>query len=198
MYKIVILFYFFHSAFISGAQEQLPIPHESIAIDGFYSSSEWSDAKVWKKSTFSVYCKTDSLWLYIGVFSTKDATHYTDLYFRYEGGLVNMHASMKLGERQLPLDGNWDDNRPKWKWDNNENWTANTVALLPDAKESDSFIRQIKHYQGQEFKISKSKLQRRVLMLILVRDFIDESVYVTFPPDANTKDFSTWQSIIFD
>lgn len=127
--------------------------------------------------------------LYLGIFSNGKATHYTDLYI-YTTQLVNLHASMQTGERNLPADGNWTDEQPAWNWGNQKSWTASTVQYKTGVTEDQEFVDQIKAYNGQEFKIALSKTGKDFKLAVQARDFIDAEKNPVYPTKADVKKLS--------
>lgn len=81
---------------------------------------------------------------------------------------MNLNASMQLGQRILPDEEQWDDEKPSWTWGNNKEWVANKVNYRTNASESLPFGQQMEPYQGQEFKIEKSKLSSSFSLLIII------------------------------
>ena len=124
---------------------QVHVPQVSqvkVIADGINNKGEWRRANtIQLGKEFTIYLMADSVWVYLAIFSNGQASHYTDLYL-LSALLVNLHASMQLGERQLPLDGTWNDETPAWSWGNNKNWIANSVNYKSNASESAPFLEQ--------------------------------------------------------
>lgn len=178
------------------AQIVIPVNEKvTVSIDGLQTEQEWRDASRFELTgDFTICLMSDSKWIYIGVFREGQATHFTDLYIQTKERL-NLHASMQLGERVLPADGYWDDDRPAFSWANTMNWTANVVTYKPGTLESSSFDKQVVFYEGQEFKIDKSKILNQFKLLIRLRDFVNASVDLVYPSQGNLQNTHTWQSI---
>lgn len=180
------------------ATAQIVVPkvsNETITIDGFFQEAVWSSAfKINLADSATLYLAQTKEDLLIGVHRRAGFTSYTDVFIK-TNQLLNLHASMQLGERILPNDNSWNDEYPKWNWGNNHLWAANKVKLKKDAIESLPFEKQIETYQGQEFKISKAKLSHRIYLLVLVRNFTNEKTRFTYPAKVNLKSYRSWLKI---
>jgi hypothetical protein len=178
----------------SEGQVKIPIVLNSrIHIDGLPGLHEWSKSlKILLKEEYTLHLMADSAFLYVAAFG-ENKSPYTDLYIRTETGLINLHASMQLGERLLPEGDLWDDTTPAWNWGNNLQWTANTVSYKRGASESLPFTEQVVPYKGQEFKIEIEKLGKNFSLFVTIRDFADAAALASFPPNGVPRDVSTWQ-----
>lgn len=184
--------------FIVQANAQVKIPAvKKIAVgtDGLFTAEEWNSAKKIKiDGELTIYFLSDGDAIAIGVFSTNPSTHYTDLYIQTTD-IKNLHASMQLGERILPFNKEWNDEKPDWQWGNNKNWKANVVQYAPNASEDLPFVKQIKPYYGQEFVIEKSKVAGAFKLVILIRDFTDADKKAIYPLKADLYDTNSWAQI---
>lgn len=91
-------------------------------IDGRLDPGEWSGAAQWEApglARFHIQQTEGCVWIAMELTGAENGT--VDLYLATDAGLVNLHASAKLGERRL-TEGAW----PTWEWWNNRGWVANT------------------------------------------------------------------------
>lgn len=167
-----------------------------VQLDGLIDSKEWSPAeKIVLEGEYRLYLMADSAWLYLAAFGAQQTFPYTDVFFKTATGQINLHASMQLGERALPEDELWDDEKPAWKWGNNQDWSANTVRYKAGASQDQPFHQQIESYQGQEFRISRDKPGSDFAILVVIRDFVDPAVHASYPIYGSVHNFTTWMGI---
>jgi len=180
----------------ANAQVNVPVVKKlAVVADGLFAAGEWSSAKKKKiDGDLTIYFLSDADVVAIGIFTTNPSTHYTDLYIQTTD-IKNLHASMQLGERILPLNKEWNDEKPDWQWGNNKNWKANVVQYAPNASEDLPFVKQIKPYYGQEFVIEKSKVTDTFKLMILIRDFAVAEKKAMFPLKADVYDTNSWAQI---
>ena len=87
--------------------------NETITIDGFFQEAVWSSAfKINLADSATLYLAQTKEDLLIGVHHRAGFTSYTDVFIK-TNQLLNLHASMQLGERILPNDNSWNDEYPK-------------------------------------------------------------------------------------
>ena len=131
----------------------------------------------------------------MGINNKENVGRYVDLYLENESiGIVNLHASMQLGERKL-IDS-WNDTIPAWSWGNNNGWTANVVEPLNKGGEG-SFLASVKPYQGHEFQISKKKIKDKKLKIRLeIKDFIGQAEDIIFPVDSKRNETENWLKVV--
>lgn len=177
---------------------QVRVPHEeniTVTLDGISGLQEWDNSlKIPLEENYYLHLVADRDWLYLAVFG-RNALPYTDIYVTNNEGITNLHASMQLGERVLPEDNSWNDETPGWNWGNNTHWTANTVTYKLGASDSLPFHEQLEFYEGQEFRIAISKIEREFSLLVVIRDFVDHNIFVSFPANGNPYDTGSWQTI---
>ncbi|MEQ9427044.1 MAG: hypothetical protein RJQ09_21660 [Cyclobacteriaceae bacterium] len=175
------------------SQEQIPFNSDlNIQIDGQFGSSEWSQPQILELTPHNfLYLIHDEDYLYIGINNQEQVGRYVDLYlFNESMGIINLHASMQLGERELV--GNWNDTIPKWNWGNQKNWMANTVEVVNEDEDL-TFLESVRPYEGHEFRISKEKIQRSDLkMWIEVKDFMGQANDIIFPANSDPVKTETW------
>lgn len=183
------------------ADAQVRVPQEEnviVTLDGIPGLQEWDNSlKIPLEENYILYLMADTDSLYLAVFC-KNVLPYTDIYVINNEGIANLHASMQLGERLLPEDNSWDDETPAWNWGNNSHWTANTAKYKRGASDSLPFREQLEAYEGQEFRIAISKLGREFSLLVVIRDFVDPEILVSFPVNGNPYDTGSWQTISVD
>jgi hypothetical protein len=122
---------------------RVPQTSSAVMIDGMFSEGEWLHAvSVDVPGTARLYFQRSADFVYIAVRYTKSPSGIVDLYVSpREGEIFDLHASAKLGERQLL--GNA---FPDWSWWNNRDWTANISHI--DSFEKRTFVpAPIREYQ---------------------------------------------------
>jgi len=168
----------------------------TVEIDGLFKDQEWRNAKRVELTPNNIlYLAQTEEYLFLGVQNQENVARYVDVYLEGEAmGMLNLHASMQLGERQLHP--GWNDTVPAWNWGNHSGWMANVVEFSTKA-ESASFLESIKPYQGQEFRISKKKLRDGNAKLRLeVKDFIGEASDIIFPENSTRNTSSQWFDLV--
>lgn len=110
---------------------------QSVAIDGQMSKEEWDGA-----SEFSIapgvtllgfQTKADVL---LAVRLKTGSPSYVDLFLLLEDGKrINLHASMQVGERELPAT-EWTDLAPRTHWGKQDRWQANFAREVAGADSS--------------------------------------------------------------
>lgn len=104
------------------------VPHSASAvmIDGVLSTNEWQNAaRVEVPGVANLYFQQSTEFVYIAVEYTSGPSGIVDLYLSpTEGEIYDLHASAKLGERQLHLNAYSD-----WAWWNNRDWIANVSRV---------------------------------------------------------------------
>ncbi len=178
----------------SSRAQQIPSSQSvSIEIDGFLDEEEWKQPqKVTCGPQHQLLLLQDEQHLYIGIKGDeKEFARYVDLYLETRTmGMINLHASMQLGERLLTE--NWNDTIPQWNWGNNTNWEANTVQVISD-DENIPFIESLKPYEGFEFRISKKKLgEETVRIRIEIKDFLGQTDGVVYPSASLRNETDQW------
>lgn len=122
---------------------RVPQTSSAVMIDGVFSEGEWQHAvSVDVPDIARLYFQRSGEFVYIAVQYTNLPSGIVDLYLSPpEGEIFDLHASAKLGERQLR--GN---TFPDWSWWNNHDWTANTSHV--DSFEKRTFLpAPIREYQ---------------------------------------------------
>ena len=114
---------------------RVPQTSSAVMIDGVFSQREWQHAvSVDVPGTAKLYFQRSADFVYIAVQYTNSPSGIVDLYVSpREGEVFDLHASAKLGERQLR--GN---TFPDWNWWNNRDWTANISHV--DSFEKRTFL----------------------------------------------------------
>jgi len=168
-----------------------------ITTDGMFTEQAWGKAKQIEMNTYNklLLFQTDSF-LYVGVRNIEKIARYVDVYINSDSlGLLNLHASMQLGERKL--EGNWNDTIPTWHWGNNNQWTANIVSVNTK-KNNLPFLETINTYEGFEFKISKRKIgNTEIALRIEINDFMGEATSIIFPDGLLDYDLKNWYVVKF-
>ncbi|HTU13187.1 MAG TPA: hypothetical protein VMG08_20025 [Allosphingosinicella sp.] len=146
-----------------------------VALDGVFAPAEWDDARTVPLSDgFVLHLKRHGGDLLLAVRYPAPAAAGVDLFVETaEGGLLNLHASARLGER-LPRGGGWSP----WAWGNNRLWDSH-VTMTPQA--------------GREFRIAGARLARGTFRL---RVAIHGNISIVWP--AGTSEFNSnegWAAI---
>lgn len=198
-YFLAVVSVGFLLADFSGAAQSIPVSKSiTVKADGQFREQEWGLATlVYSSARYQIRVMADSTSIYIGVESAEPAHHYTDLYF---SGLqlMNLHASMQLGQRVLPQQSGWNENDPPWVWGNNKGWNANAVRYLIGADERDPFSKQVYPYFGQEFVISRKLVGNQFRMAISIGDFEGLSPTTFFPQGVELTNIKGWYEIVIN
>jgi hypothetical protein len=118
-----------------------------VSIDGVFAPGEWGDAlSVPMADGFTLRLKRHDADLLLAVSYPSPMAAGVDLFFgAADGGLLNLHASARLGER-LPQGSGWSP----WAWGNNRRWDSH-VTMTPQS--------------GREFRISRDRLATGTIRL---------------------------------
>ena len=163
-----------------------------VMVDGKIGPGEWSDAaETDVPGGARLYLKTSGDLVYVAVQFPAGRSGFTDIYITSEdGGIYDLHASAKLGERRLD-GGKW----PEWSnWWNNQGWVANVSRV-------DSFETRTFAPAGvREYQIERSRFVGREWRLML--DMSMESpggkyTVVRFPASASDSNPKVWLRVQF-
>jgi hypothetical protein len=122
---------------------QVPQSRTAVMVDGFFSEGEWkSAARIEVPNVAELYFQESSEFVYIAVRYKNAPSGIVDLYLSPgDGQIYDLHASAKLGERQLH-----GTTFSEWQWWNNHEWIANTSRV--DSFDKRSFLPSpIREYQ---------------------------------------------------
>jgi hypothetical protein len=112
----------------------------AVMIDGKLSPGEWSDAmQVVLTNSVTLHIKRHGQFLLLAIAFPRGKFGFTDLIVNTK---LDLHTSAKLGERERSSSGTW----PKWKWWNNDRWTAN-VARVEDFTGPKLLPENVREYQ---------------------------------------------------
>ena len=140
---LFLLFWVSQAARPNDLHIRVPQTSSAVMIDGVFSDGEWERAvSVDVPDTARLYFQRSGDFVYIAVQYTNSPSGIVDLYLSpRDGEVFDLHASAKLGERQLK------GNRfPDWRWWNNHDWTANISHV--DSFEKPTFLpAPIREYQ---------------------------------------------------
>ncbi len=169
-----------------------------ITIDGIFNSEEWEESttvNITENNTLYLIQNED--YLFLGVRNNENLGRYVDMYITNDSiGVLNLHASMQLGERALGI--TWNDTMPAWNWGNNTNWSANEVKVI-DESEQITFLESVEFYQGFEFKIAKDKIQSKISKIrIEIKDFMGKEDEIIFPLNSERSNTDNWLVIELD
>jgi len=160
---------------------------KAVMVDGKIEPGEWSDAaKVEMPGNACLYLKYSGEFMYLAVRLPEGRSGFTDLYVvSEEGGIYALHASAKLGERQLQ-NGKWSE----WgNWWNNQGWVANVSQV-------ESFEKRIfAPTNVREYQIERSRFRGRQWRLMLdmsLESSGGEYKVVRFPASASDSNPEKW------
>ncbi len=179
------------------ARSAIRLPHrpeEKIAIDGKISPQEWQGAheiEIAGDAKALVFQTERDLLLAIRI--TTPSPAYVDVFLLLDDGKrINLHASMQVGERELPADG-WDDREPPTHWGRQAQWRGNAVKKAPGKDESAPIDEMFLPYDGYEFRLAKARFGGRTLrMRIEVRDFAARRSDLVYPEASTRFDAASW------
>jgi hypothetical protein len=182
--KKIILFFLFISCTAFGQQEAVPLTENSVMIDGRFHESEWRGAKsIDVNDSLTLYFQQDVeniYWCVRGKFKTPKLTS-IDFYITSAVGLMNLHASAKLGQRQIQTTIEYGE----WNWWNNQQWIANVVR--PDNWEKRTFLND----ESKEFQVRKNLFVNRSVSLMFTIEYPKELV-TRFPVGSKNDDPKEW------
>ncbi len=163
-----------------------------VMVDGKIGPGEWSDAAEVKMPRGArLYIKLSGDFVYVAVQFPATRSGFTDLYIApEEGSIHDLHASAKLGERQLH-DGKW----PEWRnWWNNRGWAANVSQV--ESFEKRTFV----PADVREYQIERSRFVGREWRLMLdmsIESQGGEYAVARFPVSASDSNPEKWLRVQF-
>lgn len=148
-------------------------------LDGRIGTAEWAGAaEIRLGQGHRLLLRSDRENLYLAVAYQSPAAPSVDVYLRRPGGgLIDLHASAKVGQR-LATEGAWSD----YVWGEAPDWTSHANARDPET-------RRYKLAEGREFRISRSMLPTGSIAISVVVSDTDREVW---PAGASETDASTW------
>ena len=166
---------------------KVPQNSPAVMIDGVFSEGEWQNAALMEvPNTARLYFQQSSEFVYIAVVYTNSPSGIVDLYLSpRDGEVYDLHASAKLGERQLH------GNRfPDWNWWNNREWTANISRV--ESFEKRSFLpAPIREYQIRRSRFD-SAVWRLRFELTAMKANNDIASTIVFPPGTTITSTDEW------
>lgn len=175
------------------AEPALRVPRTATVpmIDGKLSVGEWSKAaQIEVPGIARLYFKQAAGFVYIAVEFTSAPSGIVDLYLAPDDGhIYDLHASAKLGERELKGDG-W----PEWNWWNNRDWIANVSRV--DSWEKRAFLpQQVREYQilRSRFPASAWRLRFELTAMTPKNETLSVTVFPARTSDHNPSDWLTVQ-----
>ena len=162
-----------------------------VMLDGKIQPGEWSDATSLPiPNGGRFYVKTSKGFVYIAVQLPDDCSGFTDLYVAPgSGGLYDLHASAKLGERRVQ-DGKWGE----WhEWWNNNGWVANVSRV--DSFDKRTFLpAKVREYQMERARFGG--LSWRVMVGMSLESRNNDYTVVRFPASASDSNTDQWLQIM--
>lgn len=171
----------------TGRNIKVPQNSPGVMIDGVLSEGEWQDAAhVEVPNTADLYFQESSEFVYIAVKYTNSPSGIVDLYLSPQGlEVYDLHASAKLGERQLQGKKYSD-----WTWWNNHGWTANISRV--DSFDKRTFLpTQVREYQIQRSRFGSHAWRLRFELTAMKANNDTQSVTV-FPPGTTDTSTAGW------
>ena len=171
----------------AGFHIQVPQTSPRIIIDGSFSLGEWQQSKrIVVPGVAALYFLRSDAFVYIAIKYLNSPSGIVDLYLSpRKGEIYDLHASAKLGERQLR-----GDSFPDWIWWNNHDWVANTIRV--DSFEKRTFI----PAPVREFQVRRSRFASDVWYLRFELAAMDASNQIlstsVFPAGTSDKSTAGW------
>ena len=166
---------------------RVPQASSAVMIDGVFSQGEWQNAiSVDVPGTAKLYFQRSVDFVYIAVQYTNSPSGIVDLYLSpREGEVYDLHASAKLGERQL-RGTTFSD----WSWWNNRDWTANISHV--DSFEKRTFLpAPIREYQIRYSRFASSAWRLRFELTAMGANNETQSKTI-FPHGTADKSTTGW------
>lgn len=155
-------------------------------VDGKLSADEWKDASHIQVGQFAdLYFKQAGGFVFVAVKYRRFSSGIVDLYIEPgDGRIYDLHASAKLGERELQQ-GKW----PDWKWWNNREWVANVSRV--DSWDKRTFLPEpVREYQILRSRFPAKGWWLRFELTAMAADA--KPVTLVFPPDTKDNDPAGW------
>jgi hypothetical protein len=168
-----------------------------VAVDGAITPREWEGAgkfDIAPDVTLLAFQTGEDVLMAVKL--PKSSLAYVDMFLLLEDGKrVNLHASMQVGEREVPATG-WTDEAPRTHWGKQDRWRANAVKQTPGKDASAPLREALVPYDGFEFRLSKQRFGQRVWRMRLeVRDFGGKRADLVFPKASDRMDAQTWATV---
>lgn len=174
------------------AQPPVHLPNgKPVMIDGRLEKDEWADATVVDFPGLArLYGKKSTEYVWLAIEFTGAETGALDLYLAPgDGGIYDLHASAKLGERKL-IGGKW----PDWTWWNNTGWVANVSRV--ESFEKPSFLpANVREYQIQRSRFPAKEWKVRFEFLTPAEPDWKTTPY---PPGTTNTDPKGWLVLQLD
>jgi hypothetical protein len=185
--RIFVVLVFITCAFAEKVQVRAPRSSTIVMVDGKLSATEWKDAaRVEVPEVATLYFKQAGGFVYIAVEYIKSPSGIVDLYLSPgDGHVYDLHASAKLGERELQQ-GKW----PDWVWWNNRDWAANVSRV--DSWDKRTFLPEpVREYQILRSRFPAKKWLLR-FELTTITSSNENTSSVVFPPRTRDHDPTGW------
>lgn len=176
-----------HAAGHNDHHIQVPPTSSAVMIDGVFSEGEWQQAvSVDVPGTARLYFQRSADFVYIAVQYTNSPSGIVDLYLSpREREIFDLHASAKLGERQLSA-----NTFPDWRWWNNHDWTANISRV--DSFEQRTFLpTPIREYQIRHSRFGSNAWRVR-FELTAMGPNNETQAHVIFPHGTTDTSTAGW------
>jgi hypothetical protein len=181
-----LLFFALNASAAKDLQVRVPLTSPAVMIDGAFSKAEWEHAAVVEVPGIArLYFQRSDEFVYVAAEYTHSPSGIVDLYISAHGEIYDLHASAKLGERQLHA-GTF----PEWTWWNNNQWVANVSRI--DSVQKGTFLpAAIREYQIRRSRFASSEWWVRFELTAMSADNKTQSVTV-FPSDTTASSNSGW------
>lgn len=174
---------------------ELPrLPYTALLVDGRTEAREWANAgriEIGEGAWLLGGQVGDSVRL--AVTGPDPLPRVVDVFVRTESGrLLQFHASMALGERDLTLFGEPVDAVP-WTWHVHPGWQA-TRANIDASKPRDlAFGERLMPRDGVEFEWLRERFEGHVVLLrIHVSSFAGSEPELVYPPESSFENSDGW------
>ena len=165
-----------------GQEVEVPNSKSPVLLDGKFSENEWQEARmVIVNDSLMLYIKQDAEYLYwcLRNKNKNPSLIGVDFYLSHQAGLINLHASAKLGERTFN-NGTYGE----WFWWNNRDWTANVARF--NSFEGQRFLKD----EAKEFQLRKSRFALPSLRMMFQLE--QPAKPPAFPLGSEPEDTQKW------
>jgi hypothetical protein len=164
-----------------------------LALDGKIDSNEWSGACVMPlPAGFDWRVVMDEQGIRMAWTGPSELPFYVDVYvLDPQGDVVNLHASMQLGERRLPGDA-WDDRSPPFAWGDPIGWHANVATVDAAVASSAPFAERLHRRDGIELSLSRERFDLPLVIRFELRDFAGRQADIAYPSGSTRYDRQGW------
>jgi hypothetical protein len=164
-----------------------------LTLDGKIDSTEWKGACVVPLAAgFHWRVVMDEQSIRMAWTAPSALPFYVDVYvLDPQGDVLNLHASMKLGERRLSGDA-WDDRSPPFVWGDPIGWRANVATVDTDVPSSAPFTERLHRRDGIELSLSRQRFDFPLVLRFELRDFAGAQADIAYPSASTRHEREGW------